>query len=178
MYSSAGQIWWQPIKTGPGARQRLWMDQAVRVWGCDPAAETLVRRPVLLLSGCSVRTLGARERQAAETQLRCERAASSQLFNGCEEAKSHSCEFSQLQVSLALNCREEQEKHFFILYTVFPAREFFWVTPKKWKTNLSFQSLNILRPRTMWKLIPEDWARQHLKHGPLRHDRKWTAERE
>lgn len=46
--------------------------------------------------------------RAAEVRKDVTELDFSQVFNGCEEAKSHSCEFFQLQVSLAENGRRRR----------------------------------------------------------------------
>lgn len=53
------------------------------------------------------------ERRAAEVQKDVTELDFSQIFNGCEEGKSHSCEFFQLQVCLAgrADCRAQARFH-------------------------------------------------------------------
>lgn len=55
---------------------------------------------------------------AAEAQKDVTELDFSQVFNGCEEGKSHSCEFFQLQVSLAENSRQQRTSKT-LFHTVF-----------------------------------------------------------
>lgn len=90
----------------------------------------------------------------------------SQVFNGCEEGgKSHSCDFFQLQVSLAENSTQRRTSKT-LFHTVFQLNSSLYVLgfeiefvrlwgSQKMKTNLSFQ----LGYRT------DLTTRQHLKHS-------------
>lgn len=99
------------------------------------------------------------DRRAAEAQKDVTALDFSQVFNGCDERKSHSCEFFQLQVSLAENSTQQRTSKT-LLHTVFHLDsslhvlgfkvEFvrLWVA-QNMKTNISFQLRS--NANTFWK---------------------------
>lgn len=179
---TGGRIQWQPIKKlslfslpGFGSAFRLTISGSPDWPSSRDVPQAVLRHPVLLrewwehtfrfciavkanILSVGLFTHYEPDSRAAEAQRDVTELGFSQVLNGCEQGKSHSCEFFHLQVSLAESRQQRTSKPLF--HTVFQPNSSLYILGFK----IEFVRLKSLM-RTIWKLIL--WIQQHFAEQHL-----------